>query len=484
MIKIISSVLLYVILSAAIAYADDVVRVYVPEVTVVGSSVASQGEIKQIIQSLLRSQVTSTNVLAVEAENEAKYILKVTYVRYSGVNNIDTVILANNGNSLMRLNIVFKDDSQLVQKLDEMSIKIRQYVLSIPSPSNIISNSKPTKKNSGTYLIESDNSQVLLGHDSVKTKINEDVNQFAVVKNELGDDQVLLVGDRKLFTYINGKITVLKEWQVGNKIINTDKLNFDNKQLIVLTRVDRGEAISDIYEYHNNNLIPFINNQKTFMKVLHNVHTNSDVLYVQDQGPDSERFYGDVYEANIDNKSITRKMAVKLPRYASIYNFNYLYKNNTDDRYIVVFDDNRYLLLYDKNFVRVWKSNSKFGGSELMYQVKDLKNFLSTGREYKNYFMEQRILALPDSSIMVARNDGSLVVGDARVFQRGSIYTLQMNDNELEEKWHTKESQKYLQDYYYDGKKGELYQLFLVRRDDPINRESAMSEIVKYSNIK
>ena len=91
--------------------------------------------------------------------------------------------------------------------------------------------------------------------------------------------------------------------------------------------------------------------------------------------------------------------------------------------------------------------------------------------------MEQRIQKISDDTIVVVKNDGALVVGDARVYKKGSVYALKWTGTELEEVWRTKDFQNYLADCYLNYEKNEMYQLLVTQREDMVNNDRASSLI-------
>lgn len=70
-----------------------------------------------------------------------------------------------------------------------------------------------------------------------------------------------------------------------------------------------------------------------------------------------------------------------------------------------------YLIVYDKNLAELWRSNDKFGGSELFFQREDA-DVRTTGSKFRSIFMNQRVQATAKGEVLVGKNDGFWVMTD------------------------------------------------------------------------
>jgi hypothetical protein len=75
-----------------------------------------------------------------------------------------------------------------------------------------------------------------------------------------------------------------------------------------------------------------------------------------------------------------------------------------------------------------------------------------------------------DGDIVVPKNDGFWVVGNSRSFTKNSVYDFVWNGAVLEERWHTKPSQNYLADYFYDEARKELVVLEVIKKAGMIEK--------------
>ena len=71
---------------------------------------------------------------------------------------------------------------------------------------------------------------------------------------------------------------------------------------------------------------------------------------------------------------------------------------------------------------------------------------------------------------MVGKNEGFFVLGNARTYKKGAVYSLYWNGAALEEVWRTKDTQNYMPDFWFDEQKNELLLLQLTQREDSIMR--------------
>jgi len=146
--------------------------------------------------------------------------------------------------------------------------------------------------------------------------------------------------------------------------------------------------------------------------------------------------------------------------------------------YTVVINPDGYLVVYDQQMDELWRSTDKFGGSELYFQKEDLSNIRVTGEKYRWIFMDQRIQVSPKGEILVGKNEGFWVLGNARSYKSGAVYCLVWNGSGLDEKWRTRETQNYMPDYLFDSERNELLLLQTVQRTG-VTKRGASSLLIK-----
>jgi hypothetical protein len=185
-------------------------------------------------------------------------------------------------------------------------------------------------------------------------------------------------------------------------------------------------------------------------------------LYAQSMGRESD-FYGDVYEAARSGNTVSLKNPIKMPRFGTLYTFNQ-FRDASGELFTMAINNDNYLIVYDRDLKELWRSNDKFGGSELYFQKDDLTNTRTTGDIFRWVFMNQRIQVTTQGEVLIGKNDGFWVLGNARTYKKGAVYCLYWNGSSLEEKWRTRETQNYMPDYFLDEARGELLILQVVQR--------------------
>jgi hypothetical protein len=199
-------------------------------------------------------------------------------------------------------------------------------------------------------------------------------------------------------------------------------------------------------------------------------------LYAQESSNDTD-FYGDVFLVEKTDGSYRLKNPLKLPRFATIYNFNQ-FTDPTGKKYTVVIHDDGYILVYSDAGEELWRSADKFGGSEVYFKRQDLTNLRNTGDQYRWTFLEQRVVVTPNNEIIIPKNSGFFVFGSNRSYKKNTIYAFAWNGATLDERWHTKESQNYLADYCYDPQRKELVLLEVVQKKGLL-QQGASALVVK-----
>jgi hypothetical protein len=93
--------------------------------------------------------------------------------------------------------------------------------------------------------------------------------------------------------------------------------------------------------------------------------------------------------------------------------------------------------------------------------------------------MNQRIQVTTKGEVLVGKNDGFWVMGDARTFKKGAVFNMIWNGSSLDEKWHTRDTQNYMPDYYFDEGRNELIILQTVQRPGIFDRGASSLTIKK-----
>ena len=468
------------LLLVANSFASEAVKVFVGDINVLGTTTTDKAELRQVLQALIRSQVSEQGVLAVDSEKEADFIVKGTYVSFGGLNTIDMSLMSNDGHSIARVSKGFAGDKNFIESVQAVSSGLRKEITAV-STTHLFKQPVSTQGQNKTVVEPKRTSSVIIPKntnnlsisDSVKLKLDGKYNQIRQT-NMAGKAVLAAISERTLVMIDKeGRKITSKEWPVGTKLIYIDTYKNNNKEHLVINKVYLNEVSTDVYDL-SDGLNTLAVNQPYFISIRQN--NKMDTMYLQEQGDGPNQFFGPVYEAQLSGPKVVKLKKVELPRYANIFNFLHIKDKNNNDL-VVLFNEDRYLVVYNEQFKKLWQSSEKYGGSELFYQVKGGVNYKVTSKEYTTFYIDQRLQQVSDDTILVPRNDGSLVVGDSRTFKKGMVFNFKWTGTELEELWHTKESQSYLADYYLDPKSDQLSQLFLVQREDIVNNDKPASLI-------
>jgi hypothetical protein len=151
-----------------------------------------------------------------------------------------------------------------------------------------------------------------------------------------------------------------------------------------------------------------------------------------------------------------------LPKPGNLFNFSRFIDQAGKEK-LIVMNENGYLTVYNAENIELWRSSDKFGGSETFFNYESVAQLRDKGD--KNYwnFLEQRITALSDGTIIVPRNEGTAFsIGINRSYNKHSIFGLKWSGSLLTEAWHTRMTSSYLSDYAYDASLNEFVLLEVV----------------------
>jgi hypothetical protein len=127
-------------------------------------------------------------------------------------------------------------------------------------------------------------------------------------------------------------------------------------------------------------------------------------------------------------------------------------------------NEDGYLIVYAADGSELWKSSDKYGGSETYFNYESVAQSRFKGDKNRWNFLEQRITALPDGTLVVPRNEGSFSIGNNRSFNKHSLIGLEWRSSTLRETWHTRLTPSYLADYALDAATREVILLEVIQQ--------------------
>jgi hypothetical protein len=163
---------------------------------------------------------------------------------------------------------------------------------------------------------------------------------------------------------------------------------------------------------------------------------------------------------------LLRGQAITLPFNADIFSLTSFTNNDTQDPLLAGITTNDKLQVATPGGTLLWKSGSNYGGSETGFTLQE-----STAVELeKKYFIQQRLISLPDGKILVPLNEGSRIFEQYRNFKKSSLIAMTWNGFALQEAWRTSPQEGYLADFDYadadnDGQL-EIVMMINFKRDN------------------
>ncbi|MDY0383207.1 VCBS repeat-containing protein [Trichlorobacter sp.] len=503
--------LLMLLVSALPALAAGPLRVYVGEFNAVG--VAAKDDTKSALQALLASRLNSDRLLTVSSPAEAEVVVGGTYLTIGKQYNLDAFARTAGGQTVSRSfvqgeggqealfgavgSLAEKLSADLLKKVETGSVHRLPVAAPVAAPIALpVVQPRPQSDDivRPAQPVQSGDLQRAPQGDVIRPQAfyrgapkSGEIKRLDGMYNLLTPGPLGSDGRRMLFMAQNQSVAAL--WQGDNrpftgfglkgdqKVIGLDYIDSDANGTaeLYVTIISQGELESQVWELKNKRLVKLAEKLPYFFRVIA-LAGGAPKLYLQEQGRGEQQYYGDVHEAKLQGKKVVKQAKIAMPRFGTIHSFNQ-FKNQNGELMTVVFHEDNYLVVYDKELKEIWRSNDAFGGSELYYQVEDLDRMRTHGDSHRWYFINQRIQVTANQEILVGKNEGFFVIGNARMYKKGAVYSLYWNGAALEEVWRTKDTQSYMPDFWFDEKKSELLLLQLTQREDVLTRVKGASAL-------
>lgn len=479
-------------------------RVFVSDMNAVGAQ--NRDELKLTLQSLLASRLTGDKITAVGSAAEADAIVSGTYVTIGKIFSVDAMAKTSAGRTLTRAFVQGESQDELIPAIGKLADKLSAELTKIyftdhtaeltaapvispptnraPSallaPKSDIIKKEIVRPAPATEFIKPQEYERYSTSGWVSKRLSGAANLLAVGRGlPDGEREVFLAEDHRFSYFHQGKgmnqIADI-ELKPSEKIISLDTLENGNSLDVYVTIIRSDEPASQIWQVQNNRLVKVAENIPYYFRTF-NLAGGPKKLYAQSMGRSAD-YYDDMSEATRNGTKITIGKRIILPRFGNIYNFNQ-FSDSEGKTFSLIINPDDYLVVFDQDLKELWRSNDKFGGSELYFQVDDSENSRVTGKNFRWIFMNQRIQVTPKGDVLIGKNEGFWVLGDARRYKKGSVYCFSWNGSSLEEKWRTRDTQNYMPDYYYDEAPNELLILQTVQRSGITTRGAASLAIKK-----
>ncbi|MDD2309771.1 MAG: VCBS repeat-containing protein [Desulfuromonadaceae bacterium] len=469
------------------------IRLFVAGISATG--VQNRDEMQATLQTLLASRLNGDSIAAVGSASEADVVVTGTYVIFGKIFSLDAIAKTAAGKTVTRAFVQGESQDELIPAVGKLADKLSAELVKmssnsqkpVPAPSMV---ARPNVTISGTSAV-----LPVSGGDFIKPREQETnttngwlskrligaANLMAIGKTlPDGGREIFLAEAHRITFYRQGNdMTLVSEAELGSegKIISLDTFPVNDGSLdVYVTMINAGEPSSQVWQVKNDKLVLVAEKMPFYFRSA-SLAGGAKKLYAQAVGREDD-FYGDVAEATRNGSTVIMKNPIKMPRYGTIYNFNQ-FRDHDGTTFTVVIDPDGYLIVYDQEMKELWRSNDKFGGSELYFQKDDTINARVTGSIYRWVFMNQRIQISSRGEILVGKNDGFWVLGNSRSYKRGAVYCFVWNGSSLEEKWRTRETQNYMPDYSFDEARNELLILQTVQRPGITTRGASSLSIKK-----
>ena len=500
--RIIPLILLFILCAAYVQAAQ--IKVFVTDINAIG--VQNGDEMKSTLRMLLSSRLNGDKIMVVGTAAEADVLVSGTYVTIGKVFSVDALVKTVSGKVLTRAFVQGESQDELIPAIGKLADKLTVELNRIYSSSPSMAGSAPAIASPGhaathpaieslksgiirnVQIIPAPAGEIIKAHNAeqdagswLSKRLNGAANLMAVGKSlPDGSREIFLAEARRISYYRQGqdmKLVTEAELGVDDKILSLDTIEGADGVLDIYVTVIRAEELaSQVWQVKGDKLVLVADNLPWFFRSFR-LAGGTKKLYVQAMGRTSD-FFGNVAEANRSGSHITLMKTIPMPRFGNIYTFNQ-FRTNDGNTYTVVINPDGYLIVYDQDLKELWRSNDAFGGSELYFLKVDDDNVRTTGTKYRWEFMNMRIQVTAKGDILIGKNDGFWVLGNARSYKKGSVLCMFWNGSSLEEKWRTRDTQNYMPDYYFDDTSNELLMLQNVQRPGVSTRGASSLAIKK-----
>ncbi|MDA8412763.1 MAG: VCBS repeat-containing protein [Desulfobacteraceae bacterium] len=480
-------------------------KTYVAEFNVAGA--ANKDELKVTLQGLLASRLNPGQAQLVEKPEQSELQLFGSYAQFGKMFSVDVLIKNSLNGSLSK--VYEQGESQddllpafgrLARKLDNELAKVQQTTAAsaapVPAPQPAPAETKtattasdykvaaPVSVPSGkeSYVVKSD----IPPQNAPGTWSSEPLTG---VFSSLALGRTLPSGEREIFIAGGQSIRYLRKGAglkqvagitlpVSAKIlaIDTADLDHDGVPELYVSIVDRKTVSSRVYLPSDNGLELIAENLPWLLRGI-GPGFKGRTVFGQAVSSSGE-YQGDIAELVKSGRHFDASNARILPRPGNIFNFSRFKDGAGADRWIVM-DEDGYLIVFAADGSELWKSSDKYGGSETYFNYESVSQLRAKADNLSWNFLEQRITALPDGTLIVPRNEGSFSIGNNRSYNKHTLFGLQWSGAMLREAWHTRLTPSYLADYAYDADTHEVLLLEVIQHAGLFNAGKTVISINK-----
>jgi hypothetical protein len=464
-------IVLLFILVAVPVYAAPM-KLYIAEITAIG--VANRSESQASIKTLLASRLNRGTVSTVATEAEADAIVTGSYVVSGSMFSLDAVVTAK-GKVIARTFEEGDAKVELILAVDRLAKKL----------SESIDKGSDAKEGAQAAIVVPD----LVKPVSTLPATEQLIYRIPGAMSGLAFGRTLNGGERELFVVANHTLRYYRQgtelkliteipYKVNEKILAVDTADLDGNMIpeIYLTIMNGEILASQVWSVDGTSLKQIAGPLPYYFRAITLAGGSKKLFAQQISGKDD--FLGPVAELVKSGEGYTLTNPVKLPKEGYLYNFNIL-KGVKGEANAVLVDRNGYLKVYNASGDELAKSREEFSGSETYFNRSDINSLESSGKGFRQVFLDQRIVTKPNGEFIVPKNSASWYMLNKHYYSKNSLYCFSWDGANLQEKWHTNESGYYLADFAYDESAKELLLLEVVSKVEGIFDKGASRIVVK-----
>ena len=475
----------FLFLFAPVVSSATPLKTYVAEFNVVGAP--NRDELKMTLQGLLTSRLNPNQVQLVERADKAELLLTGSYAVFGKMFSIDVLLKNSLTGSLTK---VFEqgegqDDllpafGRMAQKLDRELAKVQTVIAApvvpivaplaaakVEVPVTAYKVEAPVAKVEEGYVVKS-------GIPARNTPGSWTSDPLTGVFTSVALGRTLPSGEREIFVAGAQSIRYLRKGEDLKQVveisipatakilaIDSADLDQDGTPELYVSIVDRKTVSSRVYQPTASGLELIAENQPWLYRGI-GLDLKDRTIFVQAVSGAGE-YQSDIAELTKSGRSFKTHNNRTLPRQSNIFSFTRFHDGAGTEKWVVA-DEDGYLIIYAADGSELWKSSDKYGGSETYFNYESVAQLRAKGNMYRWNFLEQRITALSDGTLIMPRNDGTFGIGNNRSYNKHSLFGLQWSGAVLREAWHTRQVPSYLADYAYDAATREVVLLEVVQR--------------------
>lgn len=470
------------------------IRVYVSEFAVTGAT--NKDELKTTLQTLLASRLNSDSVMSVDSPAGADLLVKGSYIVFGKIFSIDVVAKDPGGRVIARAFQQGENQDELIPAVGKLGQNLAADIAgkaagSVAAPP--IAPIRPVPAAPASDIVKTGTapaSDIVNPQELTRTPGGGWISQrlggalAGIAPGRLmkdGAQEYYLADEHALRLYRRSdglKLVAEVSFSPRERILGVDSADLDGDGVpeAYLTIMDGESLASQVWVVSNDSLKRVATKLPYFFRGMA-LDGRNPRIYAQQMSTDQD-FYGDVFELVRTGDRFETKNPIKLPRFGHLYNFN-RFSDASGTPHFVVLNNDGYLIVFSAAGEEMWRSSDKFGGSAAYFKREDLANVRTTGDPYRWIFLEQRITVTPEGDVIVPQNGGFFVLGNNRSYSKNSVFCFSWNGSSLDERWHTKMSQNYLADYFYDTSRKEIVALEVVKKEGILTQGASVVAVKK-----